>query len=217
MISLDIQITVPPELQRLPERMATESREALRAAGAAVQSRLQEHFLQRNSAPNKKNWPKRGIWGQIADAVSANDSAQAYELAIGGEAGIVFWRRYQGGAAFRAKTGPRKLAIPARAEAYAAGRPSLNQGLPPLAVMVRRKDGRMQGVALAEYTERPSKRDPDKTVKVLGSVWYWLVESANPPADPDAMPPTEALQSSATEAAAGYLRRAALRLNRGSA
>jgi hypothetical protein len=176
--------------------------EARNAAGEAVVSKLQDHFLTRNTQPNARNWPKRGFWAEIVKSVGANITNASYAVTVASPA---FWRRYKGGDPIEAKAAKR-LAIPAIAEAYTAGRPSAGRVPVALTTIVRRRIGKPPAVALAEFSERPSKRDPNKTVKVPGRIWYWLVQQANPGADPAAIPPFSDLRATAIAAADAYLR-----------
>jgi hypothetical protein len=175
--------------------------EARNAAGEAVVGKLQDHFLARNAKPNARNWPKRGFWAEVLKAIGSNITQSAYTVTVASPA---FWRRYKGGEPFKAKTSTR-LAIPAIAEAYTAGRPSAGRVPVALTTIVRRRIGKPPAVALAEFSERPSKRDPNKTVKVPGRIWYWLVQQANPGADPAAIPPFSDLRATAIAAADAYL------------
>ena len=176
--------------------------EARNAAGEAAATELQDHFAGLNQRPNKRGWPKRGFWADVLKTVNAQALDDEYDIGV---ASPEFWRRYKGGSAISPKTGPRKLAIPATAAAYAAGRPASGRVPVELMVLVRRKDGKLQGVGLAEFTTRPSKRDPAKTVRVPGTVWYWLVASTNPPADPNAAPSAQRIQDVAQTTAHAYL------------
>jgi hypothetical protein len=72
-------------------------------------------------------------------------------------------------------------------------------------VLVRKRSGKEPVVALADFTTRPGKRNPDKPVRVPGRIWYWLVQQANPAADPDAIPPFDSLRSTAIATADAYL------------
>ena len=182
--------------------------EARNAAGEAVVSKLQDHFLTRNTQPNARNWPKRGFWADVLKSVGSNISADSYAVTVASPA---FWRRYKGGDPIEAKAAKR-LAIPAIAEAYVAGRPSAGRVPVALTTIVRRRVGKPPAVALAEYTERPSKRDPNKTVRVPGRIWYWLVQQANPGRDPNATPPMSELRAAAMQAADAYLAAVARRM-----
>jgi hypothetical protein len=175
--------------------------EARNAAGEAVLSKLQDHFLTRNTQPNARNWPKRGFWADVLKSVGSNITNASYAVTVASPA---FWRRYKGGDPIQPKAAKR-LAIPAIAEAYTAGRPSAGRVPVDLTTIFRRRAGKPPVLALAEYTERPSKRDPNKTVRVPGRIWYWLVQQANPGRDPDAIPTFASLRSTATDAADAYL------------
>jgi hypothetical protein len=195
MISVTLKSTLPPMDPVISSAALTGARDA---AGEAVVTQLQDHWIKLNTAPNKRNWPKRGFWASVVQAVNTQPRQGSYQILMPLAA---FWRRYQGGDPIVPKAAKR-LAIPAIAEAYAAGRPGAGR-VPVDLMLIVRKRGKALG--LAEYTERPSKDEPGKTVKVPGRVWYWLVKSANPPADPNAMPPLGILSATATQMVDRYL------------
>ena len=168
--------------------------EASNAAGEAVVGQLQNHFLDRNNAPNAKNWPKRGFWADVLKALGSNISPTSYAVTV---ASAAFWRRWKGGDPITPKT-KKRLAIPAIAEAYTAGRPAAGRVPVDLMVIVRKRSGKEPVVALAEYTVQRGKKLP-------GKIWYWLVKQANPGADPNAIPPPDSLRSTAIAAADSYL------------
>jgi hypothetical protein len=184
--------------------------EARNAGGEAVVGRLQDHFLALNAKPNRRNWPKRGFWADVLKAVGSNISQSAYAVTVASPA---FWRRWKGGDPITAKA-KRRLALPAIAEAYVAGRPAAGRVPVDLTTIVRKRTGKPPTVGLAEYTERPSKRDPNKTVKEPGRVWYWLVQQADPAADPNAVPPRAELVALAVSTADAYLNAVALRIKK---
>lgn len=198
MITIGFKSNLPPMDPAISQAALRDARDA---AGEAVVTKLQGHWLSLNTQPNKKNWTKRGFWASVVQAVNTHPKLGSYEILMPLAA---FWRRYQGGGPFGAKKAKR-LAIPAIAEAYAAGRPAAGRVPVDLTVVVRKRSGRDAVVALAEYTERPDKRDPAKTVKVPGRIWYWLVKQANPAADPNAMPPMGELNATASSTVSAYL------------
>ena len=197
MISISLRNQPPPMDPPLREAALRDARDA---AGQAVQTALQDHWLARNAQPNANNWPKRGFWASVVQALGANVTDTSYQITNTLPA---FFRRWQGGEPITPKRA-RRLALPAIAEAYAAGSPSAGRVPVALTTVVRRRAGRIS-VALAEYTERQNKRNPDRSVKVPGRVWYWLVKQANPAADPNAMPPASQLDQAATAAVDQYL------------
>jgi hypothetical protein len=168
--------------------------EARNAAGEAVVGQLQNHFLDRNNAPNARNWPKRGFWADVLKATGSNITSTSYAVTV---ASAAFWRRWKGGDSITPKAAKR-LAIPAIAEAYAAGRPGAGRVPVDLMVIVRKRAGKEPAVALAEFSTQKGKNVP-------GRIWYWLVKSANPGADPNAIPPPDSLRSTAIAAADSYL------------
>jgi hypothetical protein len=198
-----ISISHKGKRRALTARLAAASIEARNAAGETVVAKLQDHFLKRNAQPNAKGWPSRGFWADVLKALGTNISDSSYTVTVAFPA---FWRRWIGGKPFKAKEKDR-LAIPAIAEAYVAGRPGAGRVPVALTTIVRKRTGKPPSVGLAEYTERPGKDDPSRKVKVPGRVWYWLVEQANPlpGGDPDAIPPISELRADATAAADAYL------------
>lgn len=199
MISIDIQ--GGQQLDNLDEvlrRMVMV--EARNAAGEEAATELQDHFMRLDSRPNKRGWPKRNFWAQVMKTVTTQTTDPAYDIIVSAPE---FWRRWKGGGPITPKTGARKLAIPATAAAYAAGRPA--KGGMDLMVLVRRKGGKVQGVALAEFTTRQSKRDPSRTVRVPGKIQYWLVASTNPGADPNAAPDIGTVTLQAQRTAYAYI------------
>jgi hypothetical protein len=195
MISIGFKSTLPPMDPAISQAALRDARDA---AGEAVVTNLQDHWLKLNVRPNAKNWPKRGFWASVAQAVNSQPKLGSYQILMPLAS---FWRKYQGGNPIVPKKAKR-LAIPAIAEAYTAGRPGAGR-VPVDLMLIVRKRGKVLG--LAEYTERPSKDEPGKTVKVPGRIWYWLVKQSNPAADPNAMPPMGILNTTATDAVSRYL------------
>jgi hypothetical protein len=235
MISIGFKSTLPPMDPAISQAALRDARDA---AGETVVTKLQDHWLDLNVKPNAKNWPKRGFWASVAQAVNTQPKIGSYQILMPLAS---FWRRYQGGNPIEPKKAKR-LAIPAIAEAYAAGRPGAGR-VPVELMTIVRKRGKVGGqakstkrrskdepgkavknampsmdivVGLAEYTERPSKVKPGKTVKVPGRVWYWLVEQSNPAADPNAMPPLGILNTAATDTVSRYLAAVAAQFRKGA-
>jgi hypothetical protein len=197
---LEIQLTTDRRAPLEPALAQAAEVEARNAAGEAVVSKLQDHFLVKNAQPNAKNWPKRGFWAEVLRSIGSNITATAYEIAVASPA---FWRRWKGGPPITHKAAKR-LAIPAIADAYAAGRPAAGRIPVDLMVIVRKRQGKTT-VALAEFSTRPNKRDPNRQIRVPGRIWYWLVQQANPGPDPTAVPPIAELNAAATQTADAYL------------
>jgi hypothetical protein len=199
---ISINITGTEQLDRLEEMLRSSVLlEARNAGGEAAVTALQDHFTERNQAPNKRGWPKRGFWSEILKTVTSQSTDPEFDVLVSSPA---FWRKYKGGEPIVPKTGSKKLAIPATAAAYAAGRPAAGRG-PELMVVVRRRNGKPQGVGLAEFTTRESKTDPTKKVRIPGAIWYWLVDSVNPKADPNAVPDIAKVENMAQNTAYSYL------------
>ena len=192
---IDLKIQQSDAFERL-EKSLQESAlvESRNAAGEEATTKLQDHFADLNQRPNKKGWPKRGFWAEVLKTVGANPTTAAYEISVANPA---FWRRWKGGDPIIPKTGPKRLAIPAIAEAYAAGRPAAGR-VPVELMLIFRGRGRL---ALAEkLAPKPGSTRPQ-----AGRIWYWLVKSANPGPDPAAAPDIAAIAQSARTTVDSYL------------
>ena len=196
-----LSINYKGQKRQLTRPLEDATREARNAAGEAVVTTLQNHFLKRNTQPNARNWPKRGFWADVLQAVGSNITDASYAITV---ASPSFWRRWKGGGPIKPKAAKR-LAIPAIAEAYAAGSPGAGRVPVALTIIARKRSGKPSMVALAEYAERPGKNG--KTIKVPGRIWYWLVQQANPlpGGDPNAIPPVPELRAIARSTVEAYL------------
>ena len=102
--------------------------------------------------------------------------------------------RYYGG---RINPANRKfLTIPANAKAY--GRRAREFGS-TLAVMVRRKQGKITPIALIDKKYKKKKRIP------RGGVYYWLVRSVTQKADPSVLPTERKLATGITNELSDWL------------
>lgn len=199
MISLDLHAAdgLPEKLECLTP---ADVREARNAAAQTAAGMVNDHFLDLNTRPNKRKWPKRNFWTAVAQTIGTNLSdAAAATISVASPA---FWRRWKGGQPIEPKT-RKRLAIPAIAEAYAAGTPGAGRVPVELMVIVRKRGA---VVALAEAIQRPGKRPGTPTVKAPGRVWYWLVKSANPGPDPLAKPDIAAIDNACQAMAARYVK-----------
>jgi len=119
-VSVQIDDRATPAVQRAAQAMTR--RASLHAVlGKRVEIELRRHFLKRNAEPNRKGWPKKGFWGELAQATALerhDDSGAVVRVA-------------HPAARFKLRGGTitpkaaRSLAIPLTADAYAAGRPAL--------------------------------------------------------------------------------------------
>lgn len=191
---MNIEITVPKNL--LPEIPALQ-KVAIDAASEQVVTDVQAHFMQRNSGSKAHpgDWPAKGWWAMLTQLVAAQPADNfSSNVTITSPA---FWRRYKGGGPITPKRGT-YLALPAMGRAYAAGSPR-EGATPPLAPLYMRRDGKASAFALTDDV-RTSKKGKTYGGR-NGTIWYWLVKSANPAADPNAVPSRASLVTSASGAA----------------
>jgi hypothetical protein len=154
----------------------------LKLAGKSVENALRDHFLSRNREPNKKGWPKRGLWGEIAEQ-TAMGAVNAEEVVVTVKSPALAHKI--AGGTIRPGVGKKYLALPATAAAYAAGSPS--EGAAPELKF---------GVAFNPEINRNMKAMLSKDGN---TVWYWLARKATHKADPDAMPSDTTLEDAAIE------------------
>lgn len=187
MLNILIEDHVTPEIQR--QIREYDSPEILLAAlGKRLETDLRKHFLDRNSEPNQRNWPKKNFWSRIA-------SATALESVSGNEAVVAISdpainQKVHGGT-ITPKRG-KYLAIPARGEAYAAGSPRrfdflqviFGRGRRPVALAERpRTDIRWGG-----RNKKGQRRVTEGHTRPGGLVWYWLTKSVTQGPDRRALP-----------------------------
>lgn len=220
MISIDIQITYPECLNVTAAAME-------KAGAGGIMNSLVAHFDQRGAEPNKRGWPSQGVWGKIADSTGVNLQDDGAAVTI---SDIVFWRKYAPDGPITPKRGS-FLAIPATAAAYAAGPPSGGGAIPELhmgtafnpyahggiwmrCLMAAEAGTKFRRVKLKKKDFDGGDLFGEKRVKDKkqpAGVWYWLVRSANPPADANAIPEISALTDAARTAINDKLSAAALR------
>lgn len=193
-ITINIADQVSPTLERLQDPNAL-----LRVnnrMGLAVQLLVQRHL--RAKGPNKK-FPSAStsFWGRAAAATSMQADGSGAVVSIN-QQGIL--QRLMGGPI---QMRDRKLTIPAVAEAYGRRAPEFGQ----LDVMIRRRNGKAQAIALGQetVTTEPGKRGPRK--KRLFKVLYWLVASVTQKKDPSVLPTDQAMEEAAVKAGEAQLRR----------
>ncbi len=200
MIAYDVQL--PDQPDPIPEALAAE---ALNAAAAAVRAEVRGFFQDLDTRPGRFS-EKRHFMLEVADAVGQNTGPDgAVDITV---ADPRYWRRLLGGDPIVPKTGSKYLAIPATGPAYLAGRPAAGRGLPELAPLYRRIRGERRAVALADDVKTSKsgrKYSAAGNKNSTGQVWYWLVLSANPPADPTLAPDESALTATATAAASAFI------------
>ncbi|HRZ83113.1 MAG TPA: hypothetical protein P5069_11680, partial [Candidatus Hydrogenedentes bacterium] len=177
---------------------------------------LQDWFRGRDGKPTKQNWPSSGIWGQIAAGTSVQDvTPNSATLAVAHPA----IRMKVLGSAVLGPITPKRgkfLAVPASAEAYAAGSP--REGATPQLEVSRKWNEIAQRwmwclfAPQAGFKVRKDRRKgregqmrASEDKKQPPGIWYWLVRSANVPADPDALPPDDLLRDATRASALAYL------------
>jgi hypothetical protein len=184
----------------------------MRVAGRRVENVLREHFLEREQEPNAQNWPKQHFWAGIRTSTGL---AYATET----EAGVAISNPAINQKIFGGAITPKRgkyLAIPAIAEAYAAGSP--REGSTDFLSFVRFKSG--QGALVENFRHGISfgrrRKDGSRKVKAGklsgGRVWYWLVRKVSQAADPRAMPSQETLSAAISAEVDAYLSRIESRL-----
>lgn len=189
----------------------------MQVAGKALSNELRAWFLLRNAEPNKMGWPSQNFWSRIRNATAVGEvTATQASVSISDPA----IRLKLFGGRVRPKRG-QNLAIPARAEAYAAGSP--REGAHPPLKFAFAFDDQIQKWRPALIAEDPGMKTlrrktkkgevRTKTVedkKQPAGIWYWLVKSTWHQPDPDALPPTEQMQSAILAAAQNFMLNRAL-------
>lgn len=200
MISLSVSAgSLPPELQDLYNH--TSAKTLVRLAGKTVEKALRAHFLAHK--PNKKGWPSRGLWGDIAErtAMGAVGGGQTYasvEVSISHPAMNL---KVHGGTV-TPKRG-RYLAIPATAQAYAAGSP--REGAAPSNMKVVTAYNSDAGHWMKALAQDDSDSDD---LSRHGTIWYWLARKTKHAPDPEALPKETDLQTAIDETIRAHLERA---------
>ena len=221
-ITVDISGPAFDDIAALARSLAR-PRGLLRAVQQGVAQELVEHFDRRNSEGNKQGWPSRNFWAGVADRVGAQAGAVSNTEAAVTIASPELAHKITGGVITPQRGSA--LAIPASAEAYAAGSPR-EGGAPELkcAFVLTDFGYRAALVAVADYLRRVQRgknagglvrakaikgkdgsRKEQKADLGKGAVWYWLIKSANQPADPRAMPTNDELGAAAQTAANDWL------------
>jgi hypothetical protein len=186
----------------------------LQRAGKAIEVCLRDHFLRRNSQPNKMGWTPRNFWSRIRNATAFVDATnQKATVAIADPA---INQKVFGGTIKPQRVS--NLALPATAMAYAAGSPR-EGGTPALKFMFAFDPGqdrwRPALVAAENYARRLTrgkrkgeltKAQGDKATEGVGVVWYWLVRKVTQDADPAALPSDNDIQAAIYGSVESYLK-----------
>lgn len=186
-------------------RLAGNPRPVLVAATGAVRKLLQDHFKRRQQKPNAMGGKRTNFWMDVYRSTQLGEVTDRHGVIVIGDprfAQKVYGGTITAGKSISSKTGkPTKyLAIPARKEAYGK-RPAMMTGVELHVVQC----GPNGGGALVVKTAAKAKS------KFIDLVMYWLVRKVTQKKDPDALPPGDALEKTAVEAAETYLHAVAVR------
>jgi hypothetical protein len=206
--SIKVDDTASPDLARLVNAMTNRIalyKDILRR----IANDLRAHFRQRQQAGprNKFGAQSSGFWAEIRDSVNDGEITSV----DGGKVGIAhpaIAQKVYGGTI---RKDDKKLAIPARMEAYGKS--------PRMFDFLRAIVFQSGAVALveAERTEITRTRGINKDfgysnfkgaeARGIGSVWYWLVDSVTQKADPNALPKKEVLEAGMLDTAQKHFER----------
>jgi hypothetical protein len=194
MIEFEIRDNASPVLEELLQAMAPER--ILQVAGKAVEVELRQHFLDRNSEGNKQGWPPNNFWNRIRNATALGEVTPIDATVVVADPAMN--QKIYGGTITPKRC--KYLALPASAQAYAAGSPREGGG-PNLTFAFgfdsQRQVWRPALVAKYNYQRRAAKgkkagqlvnAKATKATEGAGTVWYWLVASVTQDPDPDALP-----------------------------
>ena len=205
---IDVQITPPPSAAQRILSSLRDPLPVLKVAANAVRRQLQDHFRDRPS--NRQGWPSRHTWSDIAAATAvATVTPQAAVISIAHPA---IFAKVNPTTTITPKRG-RFLAIPAIAQAYAAGSPREGAAPSNLAFVYSRhpQGGWRPALAVQDTLTKEvgkPRRDGTRRVKTIhhaGQVWYWLVRRATLHADPNALPSNQLIADNAVAAALSFL------------
>lgn len=192
---LSINITAPdlgPEINRL-QRMPSEPRRIMNAAGKQLEGDLRDHFQARNQEPNKQGFPRKNFWAGIANKTLFSSMSLSGDEAVVTVSDPAINQKVYGGT-ITPKRG-RALAIPLIGEAYKAGSPrALQNNFLRLLVT---KAGK------AFLVERETTKG--KSMSFAGRFWYQLVPKVTQAPDPRALPEPSYLEGSVLAAIRGVI------------
>jgi hypothetical protein len=211
MISISITNNASPQIERLLTTLKN-PQPVLEVMANSGRRLLQDWFRGRDGKPTKQGWPSSGLWGQIAAGTAVQDvTPNSATLAVVHPA--IAQKVY--GGTITPKRG-KFLAIPATAAAYAAGSPSegatpeLHVGMAWNETLQRWMRALLASAAGKKVVadRRKGRKGQTRQVedkKQPAGLWYWLVRSANVPADPEALPPDDLMRDATRAAALAYL------------
>ncbi len=167
-------------------------------SGYAVRELVVDHLNEYDAAhPNKFGAPRTHYYKTAADGTSLSVSDTLATIKVN-QIGIL--QRIYGGKIVPKNT--KYLTIPANAQAYARRA----RDFPNLVPLIRRKNGVVRAVALAEATTTPllkgfRKNGQRRHGKVQGGrVYFWLVLEVNQQANPDIVPTEQEIEKCINDA-----------------
>lgn len=196
MIAVNITDGLTPHYKAVVNTLSS-TRPLMARLGKTAEVIIKNRFEDLNRRPNKRGFPKKNFWADVKRSTALTNVGER-------EATVTisdprFALQYHGGTV-GAKRG-RMLAIPMTAAAYAAGSP--REGKTPNLFVLKSRSGR--GAFLAEADAFAGRG----TVRL----WYALKAKVTVPANPDALPPQNAISSALNREARAYLDAAILRAN----
>lgn len=193
MISVNVTDTLTPHHKKVLDTL-TSTRPLMARLGKTAEVIIKNRFEDLNRRPNKRGWTKKNFWAQIKRSTAlASVGEREASVAISDPR---FALQYYGGTV-GAKRG-RMLAIPMRAEAYAAGSP--REGATPNLFVLRSRSG--SGVFLAEAETFAGRTGARRgTVRL----WYALKARVTVPRNPDALPAESDIADAIDREARAYL------------
>lgn len=150
----------------------TNRRPLVAAIGARGVKELRDHFLERESEPNARGFPKQHFWARIMRATALASVTESEATVVISDPAI--HQKIHGGTIRPRET--TFLAIPQVPEAV---------GRSPLVALPRTGSQKADGGSKKPTTAKaiPLKKD--------GVIWYWLVRSVTQRPDPRALPDEE--------------------------
>jgi hypothetical protein len=213
MIDIIIRDQASPELTEL--QSVLEPGKIMKVLGKTAEVNLRQHFEDRGREPNKQGWRSNNFWARIRSATAlAEVSDDEATVAIADPA--INQKVY--GGTITAKRA-RMLALPASAEAYAAGSP--REGGGPVLTFAFSYDtlrGVWRPALVAKYNYQRkikkgkragelTKANAVKSTEGIGKVWYWLVASVTQEADQKALPDNAVMDQKINDAITELLQR----------
>lgn len=192
-----IEVFVPPEQLDALVMLAGGEPEFLLGltliAAQGIARKMQDHLRDYDADhPNKMNWPRSHFVQGLSDDIQLDGMSVTSEGAQITASPELFHRL--NGGDITPKRG-KNLAIPARAEAYAAGSPGEGR-TPPLTLVLSGKGGIVKAIGLALVDGSPKKIFAKEGLDL--QIWYWLTAGpVHHEGNPDMLPSDDELQSAA--------------------